>query len=63
MLCKKIVKFILKHKFNLSESQYLYLANQMEDILKLNKVIFLIYIQILKSIKFLLLIKYFDVSF
>lgn len=63
MICKKIVKFILKHKFNLSESQYLYLANQMEDILKLNKVIFLIYIQILKSIKFLLLIKYFDVSF
>lgn len=63
MICKKIVKFILKHKFNLSESQYLYLANQMEDILKLNKVIFLIYIQILEGIKFLLLIKYFDVSF
>lgn len=63
MLCKKIVKFILKHKFNLSESHYLYLANQMEDILKLNKVIFLIYIQILEGIKFLLLIKYFDVSF
>ncbi|XP_046821739.1 nucleolar protein 6 [Vespa crabro] len=38
MICKKIVKFILKHKFNLSENQYLYLANQMEDILKLNKI-------------------------
>ncbi|XP_043670065.1 nucleolar protein 6 [Vespula pensylvanica] len=38
MICKKIVKFILKHKFNLLENQYLYLANQMEDILKLNKI-------------------------
>ncbi|KAI4493829.1 hypothetical protein M0804_002005 [Polistes exclamans] len=38
MICKKIIKFLLKLKFNLAPNQYLYLANQMEDILQLNKI-------------------------
>lgn len=37
IICKKIIMFLLKAKFNLFENQYLYVADQMEDLLKLQK--------------------------
>lgn len=39
IICKKIVAFLLKTKFNIFKDQYLYVADQMEDLLKLHKVI------------------------
>ncbi|CAL1685523.1 unnamed protein product [Lasius platythorax] len=37
IICKKIVAFLLKTKFNIFKDQYLYVADQMEDLLKLHK--------------------------
>lgn len=39
IICKKIVEFLLKTKFNINKNQYLFIANQVEDLLKLHKVI------------------------
>lgn len=38
MICKKIVAYLLKTKLNIFKYQYLYIADQMEDLLKLHKV-------------------------
>lgn len=38
IICKKIIMFLLKTKFNIFKRQYLYVADQMEDLLKLHKV-------------------------
>jgi len=40
IICKKIIEYLLKTKFNILENQYLYIADQMENLLKLPKVIF-----------------------
>ncbi|XP_018301266.1 nucleolar protein 6 [Mycetomoellerius zeteki] len=37
MICRKIIVFLLETKFNIFKNQYLYVANQMEDLLKLHK--------------------------
>ncbi|XP_011646423.1 nucleolar protein 6 [Pogonomyrmex barbatus] len=37
IICKKIIIFLLKAKFNIFKNQYLYVADQMEDLLKLYK--------------------------
>ncbi|XP_012215234.2 nucleolar protein 6 [Linepithema humile] len=37
IICKKIIEFLLKTKFNIIRNQYLYIANQVEDLLKLRK--------------------------
>ncbi|EFN61369.1 Nucleolar protein 6 [Camponotus floridanus] len=37
LICKKIVTFLLKTKFNIFKDQFLYIADQMEDLLKLHK--------------------------
>jgi len=39
IICKKIIVFLLKTKFNIFKKHYLYVADQMEDLLKLHKVI------------------------
>jgi len=39
IICKKIIVFLLKTKFNILKKHYLYVADQMEDLLKLHKVI------------------------
>lgn len=39
LICKKIIAFLLKTKFNILKDQYLYIADQVEDLLKLHKVI------------------------
>ncbi|XP_077278515.1 nucleolar protein 6 Mat89Ba [Temnothorax americanus] len=37
IICKKIIMFLLKAKFNILKKHYLYVADQMEDLLKLHK--------------------------
>ncbi|KAL0117298.1 hypothetical protein PUN28_010271 [Cardiocondyla obscurior] len=37
IICKKIIVFLLKQKFNIYKRQYLYIADQMEELLKLHK--------------------------
>lgn len=37
LICKKIISFLLKTKFNILKDQYLYVADQVEDLLKLHK--------------------------
>ncbi|EGI57170.1 Nucleolar protein 6 [Acromyrmex echinatior] len=37
IICRKIIVFLLKTKFSIFKNQYLYVANQMEDLLKLHK--------------------------
>ncbi|XP_018401182.1 PREDICTED: nucleolar protein 6 [Cyphomyrmex costatus] len=37
IICKRIIIFLLKTKFNISRNQYLYVAEQMEDLLELHK--------------------------
>ncbi|XP_012528322.1 nucleolar protein 6 [Monomorium pharaonis] len=37
IICKKIIVYLLKTKFNIFRKQYLYVADQMEDLLKLHK--------------------------
>lgn len=39
IICKKIIVFLLKAKFNIFKKHYLYVADQMEDLLKLHNVI------------------------
>lgn len=46
IICKKIIKFLLKTKFSIFEDQYLFIADQLEDLLKLHKVISLLFIKI-----------------
>lgn len=37
IICKKIIAFLLKTKFNILKDQYLHIADQMENLLKLHK--------------------------
>ncbi|XP_011868137.1 PREDICTED: nucleolar protein 6 [Vollenhovia emeryi] len=37
IICKKIIVFLLNIKFNISKYHYLYIADQMEDLLRLHK--------------------------
>jgi len=39
LICKKIITFLLKTKFNILKDHYLYIADQVENLLKLHKVI------------------------
>ncbi|XP_020297478.1 nucleolar protein 6 [Pseudomyrmex gracilis] len=36
-ICKKIIIYLLRSKFNIKKNQYLYIADQAEDLLKLHK--------------------------